>query len=111
VGQGGSSEDGTLVSQAAQSLGLKGGNLLVGSLGRGVGLDEARVETEGDLSEASFVAGKYLSPNLYVSYGIGLFDPVSTLRLRYILSSNWTLQAETGTATGTDLLYRIEAGR
>jgi autotransporter translocation and assembly factor TamB len=111
VGQGGSSEDGTLVSQAAQSLGLKGGNLLVGSLGREVGLDEARVETEGDLNQASFVAGKYLSPNLYVSYGIGLFDPVSTLRLRYILSSNWTLQAETGTATGTDLLYRIEAGR
>jgi translocation and assembly module TamB len=111
VGQGGSSEDGTLVAQAAQSLGLKGGNLLVGSLGREVGLDEARVETEGDLNEASFVAGKYLSPNLYVSYGIGLFDPVSTLRLRYILSSNWTLQAETGTATGTDLLYRIEAGK
>jgi len=111
LGEGGSSEDGTLVSKAAQSLGLRGGNLLVRTLGRGVGLDEARLETEGDLSDASFVAGKYLSPNLYVSYGIGLFDPVSTLRLRYVLSSHWTLQAETGTATGTDLLYRIEAGK
>ncbi|MEO8089227.1 MAG: translocation/assembly module TamB domain-containing protein [Gemmatimonadales bacterium] len=111
LGESGSSENSTLLAQAAQSLGLRGGNLLVRTLGRGVGLDEARIETEGDLSEASFVAGKYLSPNLYVSYGIGLFDPVSTLRLRYVLSSHWTLQAETGTATGTDLLYRIEAGR
>lgn len=110
LGEGGSSEDGTLVAQAAQSLGLRGGNLLVRTLGRQVGLDEARLETDGDLEEAAFVAGKYLSPNLYVSYGIGLFDPVSTLRLRYMLSSHWTLQAETGTATGTDLLYHIEVG-
>jgi translocation and assembly module TamB len=46
-----------------------------------------------------------------LSYGIGLFDPVSTLRLRYVLSSKWTLQAEKGAATGADLLYRVEAGR
>ena len=41
---------------------------------------EAKIETKGDLKEASFVAGKYLSPSLYVSYGIGVFDPISTLR-------------------------------
>ncbi|HZE76242.1 MAG TPA: translocation/assembly module TamB domain-containing protein, partial [Gemmatimonadales bacterium] len=70
-----------------------------------------KIETKGDLKEASFVAGKYLSPSLYVSYGIGLFDPVSTLRLRYALSSKWTLQAEQGEATGADLLYKFEAGR
>jgi len=102
---------GSLASKAASSLGLRGGNLLARSVGKGVGLDEAQIETKGDLKEASFVAGKYLSPNLYVSYGIGLFDPVSTLRLRYVLSSKWTLQAETGTGTGADLLYRFESGR
>jgi translocation and assembly module TamB len=109
LGQSGGSQ-GSLASQAASSLGLRGGNLLASTLGRGVGLDQARIETKGDLQQASFVAGKYLSPNLYVSYGIGLFDPVSTLRLRYLLSSKWTLQAETGEATGADLLFRIEGG-
>jgi translocation and assembly module TamB len=102
---------GNLASQAASSLGLRGGNLLATTLGRGAGLDQARIETKGDLQQASFVAGKYLSPNLYVSYGIGLFDPVSTLRLRYVLSSKWTLQAEKGEAMGADILYRVEAGR
>jgi autotransporter translocation and assembly factor TamB len=110
LGQSGGTQ-GNLASQAATSLGLRGGNLLAKTVGRGVGLDQAQIETKGDLQQASFVAGKYLSPNLYVSYGIGLFDPVSTLRLRYILSSKWTLQAETGEATGADLLYRVEAGR
>ena len=110
LGQSGGTQ-GNLASQAATSLGLRGGNLLAKTVGRGVGLDQAQIETKGDLQQASFVAGKYLSPNLYVSYGIGLFDPVSTVRLRYILSSKWTLQAETGEATGADLLYRVEAGR
>jgi autotransporter translocation and assembly factor TamB len=106
-----SGAQGNLASKAASSVGLRGGNLLASSVGKGVGLDEAKIETKGDLKEASFVAGKYLSPSLYVSYGIGLFDPVSTLRLRYALSSKWTLQAEQGVATGADLLYKFESGR
>jgi translocation and assembly module TamB len=107
----GTGSDGDLLSKAASSLGLRGGNLIAKTIGQGLGLDEARIETEGDLQKASFVAGRYLSPSLYVSYGIGLFDPISTLRLRYLLSRKWTLQAETGTATGADVLYRVERGR
>jgi translocation and assembly module TamB len=109
LGQSGGTQ-GNLASQAASALGLRGGNVLAKAVGHGVGLDQAQIETKGDLQQASFVAGKYLSPNLYVSYGIGLFDPVSTLRLRYVLSSKWSVQAEKGDATGADLLYRIEAG-
>ena len=107
----GSGADGSLLSRAASSLGLRGSNVLASSLGQGFGLDEARIESEDGFHEASFVAGTYLSPSLYVSYGIGLFDPISTLRLRYLLSKKWTLQAETGAETGADLLYRIERGR
>jgi translocation and assembly module TamB len=106
-----SGAQGDLASKAATAVGLRGGNLLAKALGRGVGLDQAQIETTGDLRSASVVAGKYLSPNLYVSYGLGLFDPIGTLRLRYVLSSRWALQAERGTATGADLLYRVETGR
>jgi autotransporter translocation and assembly factor TamB len=102
---------GGMVSKAVSSLGLRGGNLLAKTLGQGIGLDEARIETKGDLQQASFVAGRYLTPNLYVSYGIGLFDPVSILKLRYVISSHWTLQAERGEALGADVLYKIERGR
>ena len=106
----GAGADGSLLSRAASSLGLRGSSVLASSLGEGFGLDDARIESEGGFHEASFVAGTYLSPSLYVSYGIGLFDPISTLRLRYLLSRKWTLQAETGAETGADLLYRIERG-
>jgi translocation and assembly module TamB len=77
-----SGPQGSLMSKAVSSLGLRGGNLLAKTLGRGIGLDEARIETKGDLQQASFVAGLYLTPNLYVSYVIGMFDPVCVLKLR-----------------------------
>jgi translocation and assembly module TamB len=84
----GSPSSGGLVSKAVSSLGLRGGNLIANTLGRGIGLDEARIESEGDVSQASFVAGSYLSPHLYVSYGVGLFDAINRLRLRYVISDN-----------------------
>jgi len=57
------------------------------------------------------VVGKYLSPKLYVSYGLGLFDPITTLRVKYALSSHWKLVSESSSeASGGDVLYMIEAG-
>jgi translocation and assembly module TamB len=55
------------------------------------------------------VIGKYLSPDLYVSYGLGLFEPVSTVRLEYTLDENWKLSTESSTfSSGGDIIYTIE---
>lgn len=104
-------EEGDLLANAASSLGLKGGNLIAGRLGARFGLQEARIESTGGLEEASLVVGRYLSPRLYVSYGVGLFEPLSTFRIRYILGRRWTLQAEQGVGTSADVLYTVERGR
>lgn len=105
-----SGSSGSLIDKAVNSLGLRGGNYLARTIGQGIGLGNAHLETEGGLQSASFVAGKYLSPNLYVSYGIGLFDPISTLRIQYDISKHWTLQAERGGTTGADILFQTERG-
>lgn len=106
-----SAAEGSRLTSAATSLGLKGGNLLAGRIGARFGLEDMRIETGEELEQASLVAGRYLTPRLYVAYGIGLFRPVSTYRITYLLASRWTLQAESGDATGADLLYRLERGR
>jgi translocation and assembly module TamB len=102
--------EGDVVSKAATSLGLRGGNFLAQRIASTFGLDEARIQTGRSLQQASLVAGKYLSPKLYAAYGIGLFDHANTFRVRYLLSSRWTLVGETGRATSADLLYRLERG-
>jgi len=113
--QGGtSSNESNAMNQAAIALGLAGGGAVAESLGEQFGFDTVGVEKGPGESteEASLVVGKFLSPKLYVSYGVGLFDPVSTIWLRYTISSNWKLVSETSSrASGADLYYTIDRGR
>ncbi len=114
---GASTGEGSALSRAALALGLKGGNVVAEKIGGKLGLDQFTVEsgTNGAVAgtqKASLVIGKYLTPKLYINYGIGLFDPVSTLRIQYAISSNWKLVTESsGIASGGDLFYTIETGR
>jgi hypothetical protein len=43
-----------------------------------------------------------------MAYGIGLFEDVRTLRLRYSVASRWSLQAESGEAQSGMIQYRGE---
>ena len=83
------------LDRAAQSLAVSGGGLLLGSLGTRYGLDEVTVEQTGD-DDTSVVLGKYLSPKLFVSYGISIAEAINTIKLRYTLSERWSLKAEAG---------------
>jgi translocation and assembly module TamB len=105
-----SRSDGDLLTKAATGLGLKGGRLLGERVASTLGLEEVTVEAEDGYEDASLVLGKYLSPELYVSYGIGLFEPVNVFRIRYLVSDHWTLQAETGDGTSGDVVYTVERG-
>lgn len=103
-----SGEEGAMMSQAALALSLSGGDRLARSLGDRFGLDEMRVESSEGGDQASLVLGRYLSPKLYVSYGVGLIEGFNTLNLRYQLSDRLQLKAESGEHQGADIIYTIE---
>ncbi len=102
--------DQAAINNAALALGLKGGDFLAKRFKGKLGLDEVRIGTQSgeDTGQASLVLGKYLSPEIYVSYGIGLFEPIYTFRLRYRLSEKWALETESGVESSGDLFYTIE---
>ncbi|MGF1547499.1 MAG: translocation/assembly module TamB domain-containing protein [Thiotrichales bacterium] len=56
----------------------------------------------------SYTLGKYVTPDLYVSYGIGLFNAINTFNLRYKLTEKLSLHATSGAASGADLIYTFE---
>ena len=106
------------MANAVNSLELKGGNLVAKKIAARFGLEEARVESKGGIKESSLGVGKYLSPRLYVNYGVGLLSPISTFTIRYLLGRTWSVQAQQGAAvggqgqaTGVDLLYTVERGK
>mgnify|MGYP006377646793 CR=1 FL=1 len=95
------------LDRAAQSLAVGGGGLLLGGLGNRIGLDEVAVESTGE-DDTSVVLGKYLSPKLFVSYGISIAEAINTIKLRYTINRNWSLKAESGLEQSADVEYRIE---
>lgn len=102
-----SGEQDTLNS-AANSLALSGGNLLAREIGGRLGFDEVGVAAGAEPGSASLVVGKYLGPRLFVSYGVGLFDAVNELRVRYRLSTRWTVEAASGDQSSADAFFTIE---
>jgi translocation and assembly module TamB len=91
---------------AAQAI-AQGGAILAQQLGSKVGIQD--VGLESDLTnDTSLVLGRYLSPRLYVSYGVSLTQQLNTVKLRYTLSDRWTIKTEAGQARGADLVYTIQ---
>ncbi len=85
----------------------QGGAILAGQLGKYVGIDDIGLTQDADTG-SELVLGKYLSPRLYVSYGISLVDEINTLKLRYTIGDRWVITAESGQESAGDIEYRIE---
>jgi translocation and assembly module TamB len=93
--------------QASQEVAGQAAALLAAQLGNKLGIPDISVES--DLSnETSLVLGKYLSPRLYLSYGISLTESINTVKMRYTLSDRWTVKTEAGKERSADLVYTIE---
>lgn len=92
---------------AGTELLAQGGAILAQQLGSRVGLEDVSIE-QNLSNETSLVLGKFLSPRLYVSYGISLTEQLNTLKLRYTLGDHWTIKTEFGEDGGGDLVYTID---
>jgi translocation and assembly module TamB len=102
--------EGNMVGAAAQALGSAAGDLLAKSVGSKIGVDDIGVSNNDALGGTSaFTVGKYLSPRLYLSYGVGLFDPGQVITLRYLFSHRWNFEAQNATDfSRASLNYRLE---
>jgi translocation and assembly module TamB len=74
-----------------------GGSLLASQLGAKIGLDEAGVLESRALGGSVFGVGKYLSPKLYVGYGVSLLGTGQVLTLKYLLRKGFDIEIESST--------------
>ena len=77
---------------------LAAGTALVASeLGQRLGLDDAGVVGSRALGADVLSIGKYLSPKLYVGYGVSLLGTGQVLMLKYLLRKGFDIQIESST--------------
>ena len=103
----GQRDQGALLGTLA-SLGLERNTGLTNQIRSGLGLDELSIGTKDTLNNSVLTVGKYLTPNLFARYGVGLFDSSSKVNLDYTLSDRLKLKAESGAQQSIDLVYSVE---
>jgi translocation and assembly module TamB len=101
------SAQGDAGSAGRNALLAQGGAILAQQLGQRIGIEDVGIE-QNLANEASLVLGKYLSPRLYVSYGISLAEAINTFKMRYTINDRWTIKTEAGKEVSADIVYTVE---
>jgi translocation and assembly module TamB len=112
-----SSGESSSLTQTALALSLAGDSAIADRIGNRLGLDQFGFAASGagfegeQGGQSSLTIGKYLSPRLFISYAIGVFEPVNIFRAEFSLNNHWKLVTETdGVNNRGDIFYEIEKG-
>jgi translocation and assembly module TamB len=86
-----------------------GSSLLASQLGARIGLDDAGVTQSRALGGSVLGVGKYLSPKLYVGYGVSLLGTGQVLTLKYLLRKGFDIEVESSTVENrASVNWRLE---
>ena len=102
----GTGEDENLLAQAALGLGLMGSSGITTSLANHLGIKDFELDTEGTGNSTAVVASGKINERLSVRYGVGVFEPASTIALRYKLSKRVYVEVASGFASSLDIFYK-----
>lgn len=101
-------QDGDAVLTAIAKLGVGRSEGLTNQIRNKLGLDVLTVDPTDDVNNSVLTIGKYLTPDIFIRYGVGLFDSQSKVAVDYTLSERVKLQAESGEYQSVDIIYSVE---
>jgi translocation and assembly module TamB len=108
LSQAGSEAD-PLMLAAGALLSAGDSALLRSRLQSQLGIDTLEAESvSGQTTDTILRLGKYLTPDIYLSYGYALFGQQSEVGLRYRFHKSWEAESKFGLESGADLYYRFE---
>ncbi|MDX1490621.1 MAG: translocation/assembly module TamB domain-containing protein [Pseudohongiellaceae bacterium] len=101
-------QDSNALLGAVANLGIRQSQSLTTDIREQLGLDTLALSTGGASNNSSLTLGKYLTPDLFVRYGLGLFDTESTVSLEYSVSERVKIEATSGNSQSVDINYTVE---
>lgn len=100
--------DNSAITSALIGLGLSQGSGLLTEVGDAIGLTDFGIDTEGAGDSSQVVVSAYVLPGLKVKYGVGLFDSLATITLRYRLLPRLYFEAASGVDQALNVLYQFD---
>lgn len=93
------------LAAAGLSYGLGGVRTFTNELGRSFGLSGLTVDAQGVGNDTQVNLTGYITPDLYLRYGMGVFTPVNKLTLRYQINRRLYVEASSALEKAIDLFY------
>lgn len=93
------------IAAAGISMGLGGTRALTNQIGRTFGLSGLALDAQGTGDDTQVSVTGYLTPDLFIRYGVGVFTPVNKLTLRYQMNKRLYLEASQSLERAVDVFY------
>ena len=97
-----------LIDQAVSALSVKGGNWLAERYGSRVPVDNVQLEIDESTGKPGVVAGRQISPKLYMGFKVLLESAQQVWEMRYQISERCELTATSGVAAEGGVGCRYE---
>lgn len=102
-----SEQDQNALTSMLISLGVARASGTVGNLGSSLGLNDLSVSANSTGSDTQVEVSAYILPGVQVRYGMGVFNPVNELTVRYEVLPKLFLEAFSGLNSAIDLYYEF----
>jgi translocation and assembly module TamB len=104
-GESGNVDQSRLAEQTAIALGMAQSNKKARQIGESIGISDFQMGTDtGKNGEEAQFSG-YITPDLYLLYGVSLFDQLSSITARYELTRDIYLEVYNSTSSAIDIFW------
>lgn len=103
--QGFKSEVTNNLAAAGLSFGLSGTRSLTNQIGQAFGLQSLTVDASGNSEDTNVNVTGYVTPDLYIRYGVGVFNAQNSLSIRYQLTRRIYIEATSAAENAVDVVY------
>ena len=93
------------IAAAGISMGLGGTRAFTNQLGQTFGLSGLALDAQGTGDDTQVSVTGYITPDLFIRYGVGVFTPINKLTLRYQMNQRLYLEASQSLERAIDVFY------
>ncbi|MCF2949809.1 translocation/assembly module TamB [Paraglaciecola aquimarina] len=107
IGESSDDSQDTVITNALLAIGLGQSENLVSKVGNKLGFEDVALDTSGQGDNTQLSLTGTIAPGLQLRYGVGVFDSVSEVAIRYELLPKLYVEAVSGLSNAVDFYYQF----
>jgi translocation and assembly module TamB len=97
----------TILANALLSLGVGRSENLISKVGNKFGFEDVNLDTSGQGGDTQLSLTGTIAPGVQIRYGVGVFDSISEVAIRYELMPKLYIEAVSGLSNAIDIYYQF----